>query len=265
MRITEPDLAHLNRRFEGAPPQDLLRFAFATFSERAALLSSMQLAGTLLCHLADEARLSFDVLFVDTGVLHQETLATRDEIARTYKHLRVITLRPELSFAEQTAAHGLLYLSREGQEQCCDYRKTQPLLRLKGRYDALISGLRRAEGGARSRVLPFGLDPQMNALRIHPLAALSDEELDALEKNTPGLVKNPLHAMGFPTIGCFPCTTPVLPDEPRRAGRWRHLQSVQYCGINPSDLGEAPPSIDIADRFAPVFAPSLSAKVASRS
>lgn len=257
----------LSRRLESEPPTTILRFALEAFGPRLAVLSSMQRADNLLTHMVDALSTDghTDVLFVDTGVLHQETLATRDEIARTYKHLRVITLRPELSFAEQTAAHGLLYLSREGQEQCCDYRKTQPLLRLKGRYDALISGLRRAEGGARSRVLPFGLDPQMNALRIHPLAALSDEELDALEKKTPGLVKNPLHAMGFPTIGCFPCTTPVLPDEPRRAGRWRHLQSVQYCGINPSDLGEAPPSIDIADRFAPVFAPSLSAKVASRS
>lgn len=265
MRITEQDLADLNRRFESAPPLDLLRFTHSTFGERAALLSSMQLAGTLLCRLAEDARLAFDVLFVDTGVLHQETLATRDELARTHKHLRVITLCPALSFAEQTAAEGLLYLSREGQERCCDLRKTQPLLRLKGRYAALISGLRRAEGGARSTVKPFGLDPLMNALRVHPLAALSDDEVESLAKTSPGLVMNPLHAMGFPTIGCFPCTTPVLPDEPRRAGRWRHLQSVQYCGINPSDLGDPAPAIDVNDHFAALLKPLSSAKVASRS
>jgi phosphoadenosine phosphosulfate reductase len=265
MRITEQDLDDLNRRFEGAPPLELLRFTFKTFGDRAALLSSMQIAGTLLCRLADQARLPFDVLFVDTGVLHQETLATRDELARTHKHLRVISLHPDQTFAEQTAAEGLLYLSRQGQERCCDLRKTQPLLRMKGRYDALISGLRRAEGGARSGVKSFGLDPLMNALRVHPLAALKDEELEALEKATLGVVKNPLHAMGFPTIGCYPCTTPVLPDEPLRAGRWRHLQSVQYCGINPSDLGEPAPSIDMDDRFAASFAPPPDAKVPSRS
>jgi phosphoadenosine phosphosulfate reductase len=265
MRITEQDLDYLNRRFEGAPPLELLRFIHKNFGDRAALLSSMQIAGTLLCYLADQARLPFDVLFVDTGVLHRETLTTRDELARTHKHLRVVSLHPDQTFAEQTAAEGLLYLSREGQERCCDLRKTQPLLRMKGRYDALISGLRRAEGGARAGVKPFGLDPLMNALRVHPLAALKDEELEALEKANPGAVKNPLHAMGFPTIGCFPCTTPVLPGEPLRAGRWRHLQSVQYCGINPSDLGESAPSIEMDDRFAAFFAPPPDAKVASRS
>jgi len=265
MRITEQDLDHLNRRFEGASPLELLQFTHKTFGDRAGLLSSMQLAGTLLCNLAEKNRLPFDVLFVDTGVLHRETLLTRDELARTHKHLRVVSLHPDQTFAEQTAAEGLLYLSREGQERCCDLRKTQPLLRLKGRYDALVSGLRRAEGGARSNVKPFALDPLMNALRVHPLAATTDEELSALENASPGLIKNPLHAMGFPTIGCFPCTTPVLPDEPPRAGRWRHLQGVQYCGINPSDLGDEPVAIDFNDRFADLFAPHLSAKLASRS
>jgi phosphoadenosine phosphosulfate reductase len=183
MRITEQDLDHLNRRFEGASPLELLQFTHKTFGDRAGLLSSMQLAGTLLCNLAEKNRLPFDVLFVDTGVLHRETLLTRDELARTHKHLRVVSLHPDQTFAEQTAAEGLLYLSREGQERCCDLRKTQPLLRLKGRYDALVSG----------------------------------------------------------------------------------LQGVQYCGINPSDLGDEPVAIDFNDRFADLFAPHLSAKLASRS
>jgi phosphoadenosine phosphosulfate reductase len=256
MRITEPDLAGLNRRFDGAPPLDILRFTRDVFGDRAAILSAMQLAGTLLCHLADRENFPFDVLFVDTGVLHQETLATRDELARTHKNLRVITLHPARTIAEQTAEEGVLYLSREGQERCCDLRKTVPLHGVRGRYDALISGLRRGEGGSRARVLPFGLDPGMGALRVHPFAALSNADLEALvsERSGLGLVKNPLHAMGFPTIGCFPCTTPVLPDEPPRAGRWRHLQSVQYCGINPSDLGEAAPAIELDDRYAGIFA-----------
>jgi phosphoadenosine phosphosulfate reductase len=90
----------------------------------------------------------------------------------------------------------------------------------------------------------------MNALRVHPLASVTNEELDALIASTEGVVVNPLHRMGFPTIGCFTCTTPVRPDEPERAGRWRHLAGVDYCGINPVDLGEAPPSIELDSRYA---------------
>ena len=67
----------------------------------------------------------------------------------------------------------------------------------------------------------------------------------------PDVIMNPLHAMGFPTIGCFPCTTPVRPDEPERAGRWRHLAGVEYCGINPTDrAASGEPTLEIDDRYA---------------
>lgn len=249
MRIRSGDLADLNARFRGAPPVELLRFVHATFGRRAAILSSMQRAGTALCFVADRAALGFDVLFVDTGVLHAETLATRDELARTHPHLRVRTLAPERTFARQTQDEGLLYLTREGQERCCDLRKTAPLLSVKGEYDALVSALRKGEGGARSAVEAFGIDPEMGALRVHPFAALSNDELDAMIAREAGIVVNPLHAMGFPTIGCFPCTTPVRPDEPERAGRWRHLAGVEYCGINPIDRGRGG-EIELPDSYA---------------
>src|SRR5262249_10593076 len=154
------------------------------------------------------------------------------------------------TFAEQTREEGLLYLSREGQERCCQLRKSVPLHAVRGRYDALIAALRAAEGGARRRVEHFDIDSANNALRIHPLANLSNEALDAYLAAHADVVVNPLHAMGFATIGCFPCTTPVRPDEDERAGRWRHLETVQYCGINPVDLGATPEAIDLDDRYA---------------
>jgi len=250
MRVTEPLLGPLNERFAAAPPVEILRFAHAAFGARAAILCSMQRADTALCHLADRAGLALDVLFVDTGVLHAETLQARDALAAGSPRLRVVTLAPARSMAEQIAAEGVLYLSREGQEQCCELRKTAPLLGARGRYDALVSALRREEGGARAAVLPFSLDPAMNALRVHPFGGLSRAALDAYVAAHPDVVVNPLHAMGFPSIGCFPCTTPALPDEPERAGRWRHLAGVQYCGINPVDRGEAPASVELDDRYA---------------
>ena len=247
MRITAADLDALERRFEGAEPLDILRFAQATFGERAAILSSMQRAGAVVCHLADRAGLAFDVVFVDTGVLHAETLATRDALAASHRRLHVVTLHPERTVAEQTAEEGLLYLGKEGQERCCDLRKSAPLRAIRGRYAALISALRRDEGSARAGVRTFGLDPEMNALRVHPLAAMPRDALDRYLADHPDVTMNPLHSMGFPTIGCFTCTTPVRPDEPERAGRWRHLAGVEYCGINPVDRAvEAAVEIDDA-------------------
>jgi phosphoadenosine phosphosulfate reductase len=239
MQIAASDLDALDRRFADASPVDILRFAHSVFGARLAILSSMQRAGTMLCHMADRAGLDVDVLFVDTGVLHAETLATRDRLAATHRHLRVVTLSPERTFAEQTRVEGVLYLTREGQERCCDLRKSVPLHGARGRYDALVGALRRDEGGARSKVRVFDVDTEMNALRVHPLVNVTRAQIDAYAREHEDVVVNPLHAMGFPTIGCFPCTTPVREDEAERAGRWRHLAGVEYCGINPTDRGGA--------------------------
>jgi phosphoadenosine phosphosulfate reductase len=255
MRLYRRDLEAISRRLETRSPVEILRWAHAIFGERAAILSSMQRAGSVLCHMADGAGLGFEVVFVDTGVLHRETLETRDELARTHGRLRVVTLSPVRTFAEQTRDEGLLYLTREGQERCCDLRKSAPLRAIRGRYHAIVSALRRAEGGARSRINLLDLDDEMGALRVHPLVNFGKVELDAYVAEHPGVVINPLHAMGFPTIGCFPCTTPVRPDEPERAGRWRHLAGVDYCGINPTDrTGQGEAFIELDDRYASAFA-----------
>jgi phosphoadenosine phosphosulfate reductase len=250
MRITEASLEPLCGRLESRTPVEILRFVHDLFGRRAAILTGMQRAGTLLCRLAEREGLDFDVLFVDTGVLHQETRWTRDELARTHRRLGVITLSPARSFAEQTAEEGLLYLSKEGQERCCELRKTAPLRALKGRYDVLVSALRKDEGGAREKVRPIGIDVEMNGLRVHPFANVEREALEAMIAEEPGVVLNPLHAMGFATIGCFPCTSPVRPDEEERAGRWRHLAGVAYCGINPVDVGALEGGIELDERYA---------------
>ncbi|MCA9114112.1 MAG: phosphoadenosine phosphosulfate reductase family protein, partial [Planctomycetaceae bacterium] len=124
----------------------------------------------------------------------------------------------------------------EGQKQCCDLRKTQPLLKAAGQYDALIGSLRRSDGGQRAMCPILDIDPAMNCLRVNPLVNFSTEQLKQYIKEN-NVIVNPLHDQGFATIGCNRCTTPVMPHEEKRAGRWRHLGSwAAYCGINPSDL-----------------------------
>ncbi len=254
MRLTRIELEALNARLEARSPVEILTWAWATFGRRAAILSSMQKAGAALCHMADRAGLGLDVVFVDTGVLHAETLATRDALARTHRHLAVVTLHPARTFAAQTRDEGVLYLTGEGQARCCELRKSEPLRSVAGRYDALISALRRDEGGGRAKIRALELDPEMNALRVHPLVGLSSQGLDAYVASHADVALNPLHSMGFPTIGCFPCTTPVRADEGERAGRWRHLADVAYCGINPTDrAATAEPAIELDDRYRAVL------------
>ena len=255
MRLYRRDLEAINHRLEARSPVEILKWVATTFGARASILSSMQRAGSVLCHMADAAGLEMDVVFVDTGVLHKETLDTRDQLQRTHKHLKVVTLSPERTFAEQTKDEGLLYLTREGQERCCDLRKSAPLRAIRGKYDAFVTALRRGEGGARSRISVLELDDEMAALRVHPFVNFGKVELEAYAAEHPGVALNPLHSMGFPTIGCFPCTTPVRADEPERAGRWRHLAGVDYCGINPTDRPQQGERfIELDDRYTFAFA-----------
>jgi phosphoadenosine phosphosulfate reductase len=244
-RLSQADLIPLNRTFEERSPHDLLRWIKTVFGDRVAALSAMQMAGSVVCHMLSTLKLNIPVVFVDTGVNFQETLDTRDRIAREYG-LEVVTLHPKLTMAEQTAKMGVLYLTPEGQKQCCQMRKIDPLLQAKGRFDCLIGSLRRAEGGRRNHCPILSVDPPMNCIRLNPLAAVSDEDLQKyIEEHQ--VIVNPLHAQGFTTIGCNRCTTPVLPNEPKRAGRWRHLGPWSvYCEINPTDVeGGTSISVDL--------------------
>ena len=48
-----------------------------------------------------------------------------------------------------------------------------------------------------------------------------------------GVPVNALHAAGFLSIGCAPCTRAVAPGEPERAGRWWWEQEAKKeCGLH---------------------------------
>ncbi|MGE0376794.1 MAG: phosphoadenylyl-sulfate reductase [Planctomycetaceae bacterium] len=244
-RLSQARLADLNKAFENRTPEELLRWAHEIFGHRVAAISAMQMSGSVIAHMLSRLRVGIPVLFVDTGVMFDETLRTRDRIRDEYG-LVVRTLKPALSMDEQTAKYGILYLSVDGQKQCCHMRKVEPLVAVKDDFDALVGSLRRADGGRRGDCPILAVDPEMNAIRINPLANFDDEQLAAYISEH-RVVLNPLHEQGYSTIGCNRCTTPVMPGEPKRAGRWRHLGPwSQYCGINPTDLDESTsPAVDL--------------------
>ena len=236
-RLTQADLADLNTTFEERTPAELLQWAKWIFGSRVYALSAMQKSGNVVCHMIHANKLDIGVLFVDTGVLFQETLTTRDRLA-SESGLEVATQITKPTIEEQTREMGVLYLDPDGQKKCCHMRKTEPLLDYADNFDALVGSLRRSDGGARGRCPILAVDPETNSVRINPLVNIDDDQLEAYIQEHNVFI-NPLHEQGFSTIGCNRCTTPVLPNEPKRAGRWRHLGPWSvYCGINPTDLAQ---------------------------
>jgi len=238
---TRIDGATANAALEPLSAIDRVRWAVDTFGDEVVLLSSMQKTAVVLMHFFHRLGLSNEVLFVDTGYHFFETLKMRDEYMRRYK-LNLVTLYPTSTIEEQETLHGRkLFTTIEGQPECCRMRKEAPLLSHleTKRAPVLVNGLRRAEGGKRRNIRPLSEDRRTGGYQLSPLFDWTGDDIAAYiaEHN---LLVHPLHAASYPSIGCYPCTTPVEPGEDARAGRWRHLRVLsdaapQYCQINFSD------------------------------
>ena len=78
-------------------------------------------------------------------------------------------------------------------------------------------------------------------IKVNPVADWSTHDLTAYiaANNVP---VNPLHARGFVSIGCAPCTRAIQPGEHPRAGRWWwENEEKKECGLhmNPNRGGKA--------------------------
>jgi len=239
------DLETVNSDLEKKSPEDILAWVHETFGNKVALQTSMQKTASTLTAMISEMKFAFDVVFVDTQYHFPETLETRDRLAEKYG-IKIITLYPERTPEEQKADHGReLYLADGDYQVCCQLRKEIPWIRgVTGKYNAILGGLMRSEGGKRSEIPIVSVDDRIRAYKIYPLANWTVEEVDRFNDEH-GVPVHPLHAQGYPSIGCATCTTPVAPGEDPRAGRWRHIirqknedgsgeeaPTKLYCGIN---------------------------------
>jgi len=80
-------------------------------------------------------------------------------------------------------------------------------------------------------------DPRFGIVKINPLAAWSSDDVWSYVRANDVPV-NPLHARGYPSIGCWPCTSAVRPGEDARAGRWRGHEKTE-CGLHARPEGRA--------------------------
>ena len=174
-----------------------------------------------------------DILFLDTGYHFAETIGTRDAVAATYP-VNVRTVLPLLTVDEQTQSHGADLWSRDP-STCCALRKVEPLERGLADYDAWATGMRREDSPTRTDIDVIGWDSKRDMVKLNPLAAWTQDDLDAyvdefsLTKN-PVLI-NPLRQLGYPSIGCAPCTQPVADGADPRSGRWAGTTKTE-CGLH---------------------------------
>jgi phosphoadenosine phosphosulfate reductase len=214
------------RDLETATAQDVLRWAVDTFGDKFAIASSM--GDGLLAHLAASVSPGIDILFLDTGYHFAETIGTRDAVAASYD-VNVRTILPLLTVAQQDAEHGPELWNRDP-TSCCAMRKVEPLARALEPYVAWASGVRRDEAVTRRNTGVVEWDDKRGKVKVNPIATWTQADVDAyVEKH--GVLVNPLAYVGYPSIGCAPCTHRVAPGEDPRSGRWSG-QAKTECGIH---------------------------------
>jgi phosphoadenosine phosphosulfate reductase len=229
---TEVDLRALAERGAAelgpdAPAQQVLTWAAETF-DRLIVASNMQDA--VLVELAAKARPGVDVLFLDTGYHFAETIGTRDAVETVYD-VRIVNATPEHTVAEQDSLLGKDLFARDP-NQCCALRKVAPLQKTLAGYDAWVTGVRRVEAPTRANTPLVTYDEKFGLVKINPIAAWTDEEMDAYIAEHNVLV-NPLVAEGYPSIGCAPCTAKPAPGADKRSGRWAGTGKIE-CGLHVS-------------------------------
>ncbi len=190
--------------------------------------SNMQDA--VLVDMAAKVRPGVPVMFLDTGYHFVETIGTRDAVESVYD-IHVVNVNPEHTVAEQDKLLGKDLFTRDPGE-CCRLRKVVPLGKALRGYSAWVTGVRRVEAPTRANAALISFDEAFKLVKINPLAAWSDQDVqDYIDEHD--VLVNPLVYDGYPSIGCAPCTAKPVEGADPRSGRWQGLSKTE-CGLHAS-------------------------------
>lgn len=223
----------LNARYQTAGARTILKAALGKEIGRTALVSSFGADSVVLLHMASVIDKSIPVIFLNTEMLFEETLAYQAQLTIDLGLWNVRIIRPDEHEVNARDPKGTLY--QTSTQACCELRKSRPLARALEGYDGWITGRKRFQSGTRAALDFFEAEEGTGRIKVNPLANWSIEDIkNYMDAND--LPRHPLIAKGFPSIGCEPCTTKVTEGEDPRAGRWRGSEKTE-CGIHFSAQG----------------------------
>ncbi|GAB4168056.1 MAG: hypothetical protein Fur0032_06210 [Terrimicrobiaceae bacterium] len=232
-RFDPAEIRAKSQEFEGAGVEEILRWCWEKYGERAAIGTSFQGAGLVVMDVAFSLGYQFPVFTLDTGLLFPETLELKERVEERFG-IQIESLVPEQTVEEQAAEHGP-ELWKTGPDLCCSLRKVIPLQKKLAELDVWITGLRRQQSSTREKIgiaelYHFDVLRDRYILKLNPLASWTREQVQRYLDDK-GLPRNPLVAQGYRSIGCRPCTRPVGEGDDERAGRWTGFDKSE-CGIH---------------------------------
>lgn len=240
MSHTAEEIQALNEELSTKSPADIISEALGRFDNIAISFSGAE--DVVLIDLAAKSGKPFRVFTLDTGRLHPETYQFLEKVREHYG-IKIEVAFPEHQAVEQLVNEkGMFSFYQDDHKECCAVRKVGPLRKKLSTLGAWITGQRKDQSPGTRVSIPYvqidgAFSTDTNQLiKFNPLAEWSSEQVwNYIRSNN--VPYNELHEKGFTSIGCEPCTRPVLPNQHEREGRWWWEEATaKECGLHATNI-----------------------------
>lgn len=237
---TEDQIKTWALELDNQSPREILSHALSHFDNIAISFSGAE--DVVLVDMAVKIRPDVKVFTLDTGRLHRETYEFLEKVREHYG-ITIEAMFPDAAQVEALVREkGLFSFYKDDHKECCGIRKVGPLRRKLGTLDAWITGQRKDQSPGTRAIIPVvqtdaGFKGANGPLiKYNPLANWSSERVwNYIRGND--VPYNALHEKGFISIGCDPCTRPVLPGQHEREGRWWWEEATKKeCGLHATNV-----------------------------
>lgn len=237
---TEVNIPNLEAELSTQSPQTILQRALSLYDNIAISFSGAE--DVVLIDMAYRINPKVKVFSLDTGRLHGETYQFIEHVRQHYG-IEIDMMFPDAAEVEALVkAKGLFSFYEDGHKECCGIRKVAPLRRKLSTLDAWITGQRQDQSPTtRGQVPVVQVDGAFSTadrtlIKFNPLSAWTSADVWMYIRSYE-VPYNPLHERGFISIGCEPCTRPVLPNQHEREGRWWWEDAAKKeCGLHNINL-----------------------------
>jgi phosphoadenosine phosphosulfate reductase len=237
------DINQLQAELAQKNPRFILKKALSLFDNIAISFSGAE--DVALIDIAVSIRKDIQVFTLDTGRLHPETYRFIEKVRKHYQ-IDIEILAPDRNVLDEFVKRkGLFSFYEDGHEECCKIRKVEPLRQRLASVDAWITGQRKDQSvDTRQDIPEVQIDTVFSSankqlVKFNPLLNWKSAQVwDYIEANQ--VPFNDLHKQGYISIGCEPCTRPILPNQHERAGRWWWEESTKKeCGLHVNGFKQA--------------------------
>jgi phosphoadenosine phosphosulfate reductase len=234
IQLPNVDLDELNQRYNTAHPKDVIAWCVENVPTGLVQTSAFNVDDLVITDILYrdlKPTTPVPVIFLDTLYHFPQTLELVAKAVEVYKMDLKTYKIPDVESREAFAAKYGDALWDTDIQQFHHLTKIEPLQRGLAELNtvAWFTGRRRDQAVTRAEMPIFELDGN-GRLKVNPIASWTRKETWAYVHEH-GVIYNPLHDQGYPSIGDEPITTRVAEGEDERAGRWRGTGKTE-CGIH---------------------------------